>query len=79
MPAGNSARDNLANGDNPKALVFKSGLFFKDISMFPCLKKRTAEGSPSSLIYTKHVSYFSCFINTYFMRLSRCLPILIIA
>ena len=53
MPAGNSARDNLAKGDNPKgADFFKSVPFFKDISMFRCLKKRTAEGSflPQSII-----------------------------
>jgi hypothetical protein len=71
-------RDNLANGDNPKSWFLNQG-FFIDISMFLCLKKRTAEGRLFSLIYTKQVSYFSLLINTYFILLSKCLPILIIA
>jgi hypothetical protein len=37
MPAGNFARDNLVNGDNPEVLLFV-GLLFVDLSLFPCLK-----------------------------------------
>ena len=79
MPAGNFARDNLVNGDNLEALLFV-GLLLSGLSLFPCPKKNALpQAVPSLYSYTKHASYFSLLINTYFIRLSKCLPILIIA
>ena len=79
MPAGNFARDKLVNRDNLEALLFV-GLLLSGLSLFPCLKKRNCRKAvPPLNFYTTHASYFSLLVNTYFIRLSKCLPILIIA